>query len=265
MVRQTGRGAGEPVEVYMVRRKKAMKFLGGFYAFPGGKVDREDAADDSLARCCGLTPAEADAILAADLGVPALAYWVAAVRELLEESGVLLAVGADGTAVRPDAPGVAAAIDRARHDLVAGRRAFGEILSETGWRCDLRPLRYLAHFITPVSSPIRFSARFFLCRLAADHVPRLFTEETSEAFWIPAAEGYRRFRAGEMAMAEPAEYALAYLAQFPSLDAVWAAHDDGRHKFEGTVHRIEFWAGFDWTKSKWLTPEGGPAQATDAG
>src|SRR5438445_3523817 len=120
-----------------------------------------------------------------------------------------------------------------------------------GWYCDLRSLRYLSHFITPISSPIRFTARFFLGPIPAGQEPRLFTEETSEGFWIFPGEGYRRFLAGEMKMAEPAEYGLAYLAPFASFPDLWAAHDDGRHKFHGIVDRIHvFWDSFDWKRNR---------------
>ena len=64
--------------------------------------------------------------------------------------------------------------------------------------------------------------------MLADQAPALFTEETSEAFWIHPGEGYRRFIAGEMQMAEPAEYGLGYLAQFSSLEELWTAHADGQ-------------------------------------
>ena len=39
LVRLSARDAPEPLEVYMIRRNKGMKFLGGFYAFPGGQLD----------------------------------------------------------------------------------------------------------------------------------------------------------------------------------------------------------------------------------
>ena len=79
----------------------------------------------------------------------------------------------------------------------------------------------------------------------------LFTEESSEAFWIHPGEGYRRFMAGEMAMAEPAEYGLGYLAQFASLDELWAAHADGHHKFHGVSDRMDIaWADFDWKANR---------------
>ncbi|MEK7700633.1 MAG: hypothetical protein AAB418_01375 [candidate division NC10 bacterium] len=255
IVRPAPPGAPEPIEVWMIRRNRGMKFLGGFYAFPGGKVDAEDAAPEALARCVGLETVEAETIFPGHEGAPALAFWVAAVRELLEESGLLLACDEDGHPVDARTAGVRDGIERFRKALVAGEAPFAGLVARERWRCDLRGLRYLSHFITPRSSPIRFTARFFLCRVPADQAPRLFTEETSEAFWIHPGEGYRRFLAGEMKMAEPAEYALAYLAQFTSVDDLWAAHDDGRHKFHGIIDRTEFWGDFDWKASRGETPK----------
>jgi hypothetical protein len=40
-------------------------------------------------------------------------------------------------------------------------------------------------------------------------------------------------------MAEPADCGLRYLAQFDDLESVWAAHEDGRHKFHGILDRVE--------------------------
>jgi 8-oxo-dGTP pyrophosphatase MutT (NUDIX family) len=225
----------EPIEVYMIRRNAGMRFLGGYYAFPGGKVDTADGASASLTRCRGLSPRQAERLLAGEDGVPALGYWVAAVRELLEETGLLLACDDTGRPLDTGNPGVSAAIDRCRTELMAGA-PFAALLSREGWHADLGALRYLSHFITPASSPIRFSARFFLCPLPDRQAPRLFTEETSEGFWISPGAGYRRFRSGELPMAEPAEYALRYLAQFESLHTALAVHADGHPKFHGIIH-----------------------------
>jgi hypothetical protein len=65
----------------MIRRQKSMRFLGGFYAFPGGKVDAADGDAALLARCRGLSPDEAARLLPGGDGAPALAYWVTALRE----------------------------------------------------------------------------------------------------------------------------------------------------------------------------------------
>ncbi len=251
LVRDAPPGSPEPLEVYMIRRNRHMKFLGGYYAFPGGKVDPGDGVPEAVARCRGIEAAAAEALLTEREGVPALAFWMTAVRELLEESGVLLACDESGRALEPSAPRVKDGIERCRKALMAGEAPFADLITREGWYCDLRPLHYLSHFITPTSSPIRFTARFFLCPVPAGQEPRLFTEETSEGFWIFPGEGYRRYLSGEMKMAEPGEYGLGYLAQFASLDELMTAHRDGRHKFQGIADRMNVaWSSFDWKQNR---------------
>ncbi len=247
-------GSAEPVEVYMIRRHEGMRFLGGYYAFPGGRVSGADAAPETLARVRGLTAETAAERLQNQEGLPSLAFWVAAIRELFEETGVLMACDVAGTPIDRGDPAVADQVERYRKALMAGESDLTVLLARSAWFYDAAPLRYLAHFITPTSSPIRFTARFFVSPLSRGQEPRLFFEETSEGFWIGAREGYRRYRAGEMAMAEPQEYALGYLAQFNSLDDLWAAHADGRHKFHGIVDRVEFYGkGYDWARAAWAS------------
>jgi len=84
-------GQDAPLEVYMIRRQQNMRFLAGYYAFPGGKVEPQDAEPEILDRCHGLPPADAERAMPAVDGFPALSFWVAAARELLEETGVLAA------------------------------------------------------------------------------------------------------------------------------------------------------------------------------
>src|SRR5438552_4483249 len=219
------------LDVYMIRRNRGMKFLGGYYAFPGGKVDPADGDPAVLARVRGIGAADAARCFAD--GVMPIAYWVTAARELLEETGVLLACDTSGRSLGVDD---ADAMDACRRDVMSGA-SFAVALAQRDWFADLRALRYLSHFVTPPRSPIRFTARFFVCALRPGQAPRLFTEETSEGFWIAPGEAYWRFIDDTMAMAEPAEYALAYLSQFASLDELWHAHADGMARFEGTSHR----------------------------
>ena len=60
----------EPVEVYLIRRRSGMRFLGGYYAFPGGKVDSTDMTPESLARCMGLSAEAAERVLPGKDGIP---------------------------------------------------------------------------------------------------------------------------------------------------------------------------------------------------
>src|SRR5262249_56684506 len=136
-----GAGTGAPAEVYMIRRQKSLRSLGGFYAFPGGKVDPEDSAPDMLARCRGISMEEAERLLPSEDGVPALAYWVAAARELLEETGVLHAGESGGRLIgshRDDAAG----IDAVRDAHMAERTPFNLLLAERGRHLPLGVLRY---------------------------------------------------------------------------------------------------------------------------
>ena len=238
-----------PVEVYMIRRQKSMRFLGGFYAFPGGKVEVSDASAAALGCCRGVSTDEALRSFPASEGLPPLAFWVTAARELVEETGLLVGCDARGKPVDTADPVVRERVESLRHALVSGAAPFHALLAREGWLLDLAPFRYLSHFITPPSSPIRFTARFFLAPVPAGQEPRLLGGEASEGFWIDPAEGHRRFLTGEMQMAEPADCGLRYLAGFDDLESLWTAHTDGRHKFHGITDRIEA-AGFSIPRSK---------------
>ena len=231
-------GREMPLEVYMIRRQKTMRFLGGYYAFPGGKIDPGDGTPEMFERCLGIGPDEAERVLPSVDGVPALSFWVAAARELLEETGVLVA--RDGAAPIDVTDGaVAARVAAMRRALLGGEVPLHALLAREGWTLDLAQFRYLSHFITPPSSPIRFSARFFLASVPPPQEVRLFEEEASEGLWITPAEGFRRFVRDEMPMAEPAYSGLAYLSAFDSLGTLWDAHTDGRHKFHGINDRLD--------------------------
>src|SRR2546428_9650852 len=158
IVRDAPLGAPEPIEVYMVRRQRSMKFLGGFYAFPGGKVDPGDAASTLLAGCLGLDAARAAQCFPAHGALPPLAFWVTAARELLEESGVLLACDGGGGVVDPREPRPGARADAARQALVGHGADFAALLAQAGRPRDLRPLRHLSHLLTPHTSPVPFTS-----------------------------------------------------------------------------------------------------------
>jgi 8-oxo-dGTP pyrophosphatase MutT (NUDIX family) len=232
-------GARASIDVYMIRRHATMRFLGGYYAFPGGSVDTKDVTAAMFERCRGLGVDEAARAIPSTEAIPALSFWVSAARELLEETGLLFAIDEDGRAIDRRDPAVARRIEAMRQALISSQAPLHALLADAGWYLDLAPLRYLSHFITPPSSPIRFTARFFLAPVPAGQEARHFDEEHSEAFWIEPQEGYRRFGAGEMPMAEPAYSGLAYLSCFDSLEELWAAHADGRHKIHGINDRLD--------------------------
>jgi glyoxylase-like metal-dependent hydrolase (beta-lactamase superfamily II)/8-oxo-dGTP pyrophosphatase MutT (NUDIX family) len=129
-----------------------MAFAADMHVFPGGRVDRADASPALAARST-IGPDDAARRLGGDDLAPAaaLAVHVAAIRELWEEAGILLADGAAG----PDT------LAAARAALVDGSTPFAT-LAETfdlTLRADL--LLPLSRWVTPTGYPRRFDARFF--------------------------------------------------------------------------------------------------------
>ena len=91
------RDGAQGLEVLMMKRNMQSAFVPGRYLFPGGSVDPADGLADIYARCMGITDAAASSRLGLETG--GLAYWVAAIRECIEEVGLAVGFAADAAAV----------------------------------------------------------------------------------------------------------------------------------------------------------------------
>src|SRR5215471_9175440 len=81
--------ARQGIEVFMVRRVIQSDFMPNVYVFPGGSVSQDDYATEMAEGVCApvaASPADPEGHTVAGKGVRA-----AAIRELFEEAGVLLA------------------------------------------------------------------------------------------------------------------------------------------------------------------------------
>lgn len=200
------------LHVLMVRRTARVVFASDAWVFPGGRVDPGDHEADLERLCVGLGDDEASRIL----GVPhgGLAWWLAACRETLEEAGLLLLAG--------DAPpgfDLAATRDRVR----ANESIFPDVLLEHGLTLDVSVIEEVARFITPVGSPRRFDARFFLARTPHGQEPHHDDGEIVDWEWVRPADALARFRAGEMTMISPTVRMVACLERYRSADDALAA------------------------------------------
>ena len=81
-------------EVFLVRRHDDSAFMGGNYVYPGGRVDPADQSTDVLSFSRGLSPEKASEILGNSPPDESIGNWIAGIRELFEEAGILLAYGA---------------------------------------------------------------------------------------------------------------------------------------------------------------------------
>jgi 8-oxo-dGTP pyrophosphatase MutT (NUDIX family) len=131
------RTAGGTTEVLMGVRNAGHRFMPNKLVFPGGRVDRGDHSPP-VAR--ELSPGTRAMLEAAAPGTLCRALALAAVRELFEETGLVLGAPAPGA---------------------KARGAWAPFLA-TGLAPDLAPLEFLCRAVTPAFMPMRFNARFLV-------------------------------------------------------------------------------------------------------
>ncbi|HEV8323138.1 MAG TPA: NUDIX hydrolase [Myxococcota bacterium] len=214
---------GRGFEVFFVKRHENSGFMGGAHVFPGGKLDAADRGEALLAACDGRT-AEA---CAARLGTPdAAGLHVAALRELFEEAGALLA---DRGAALPAPdfadPAEAARFAAHRRALDARQKPFGAVVAEERLHLRVDRLHYWAHWITPEVEPRRFDAYFFVAALPAGQAPLHDARETVASAWLAPDEALARHKAGDIALPPPTLRNVELLALHPTVSAVCAAAD----------------------------------------
>ncbi|MEO9223560.1 MAG: hypothetical protein ABI276_01060 [Acidimicrobiales bacterium] len=218
VVRDTDHGA---LEVCLLRRRKGSVFVPGMYVFPGGAVDPVDREPRWEEHVLGLDGATASRRLGIEAG--GLAYWVAAVRETIEECGLLLAVRADGTPLQLAAPEDRARLARYRVDLDGGSRDLFDICGDEGLLVDCRAMHYVAHWITPAGEPRRYDTRFFLAAAPDGQHAVHDGHEAVATRWVSAEQALEGNAAGQLAMLPPTVALLRWLAPYPTVAAALAA------------------------------------------
>jgi endoribonuclease LACTB2 len=236
LVRERAQAAAAP-QVYWAQRSERMAFLSGFYAFPGGQRDAEDAE----VRVENCSDAETAAMISC------------AARELFEETGVLVARGADSL--------TKGQLESLLDDLTSGRMTFPQMLAHYGLKLDARDFTFAGRWVTPPFSPRRFDTWFFLVRVPRKQEPRIRTTEFAHGEWTGAHAAYARWTRSEVLVAPPVLHAVKTLADGMTDDLVARFLGVPQARRE-SVRRIEFLPGFICFPVR--TPTKPPATHTNA-
>jgi glyoxylase-like metal-dependent hydrolase (beta-lactamase superfamily II)/8-oxo-dGTP pyrophosphatase MutT (NUDIX family) len=206
------------LEVLLTQRPASMAFAPNIHVFPGGRVDAADA-DTMLGARSPLTAPEAAERLGGDLEPgAALAAHAAAIRELFEEAGVLLA----------DTPATTGRIAAARSALLAGTATFPAIADDLDLRLRTDRLVPLSRWVTPATLPRRFDARFFVAALPDGAEPTFEGDEVVAHAWLRPADALARMAVGTVRMWLPTSTTLQQLEHSRSIDEVRDSLSPGR-------------------------------------
>jgi 8-oxo-dGTP pyrophosphatase MutT (NUDIX family) len=180
---------GGPPELLMVQRAQNMRFAGGAAVFPGGRVD---PADHELAR--RILPGEPEEIAAAR---------IAAIRETLEETGLMIATRTP-VSVGDAAAGRVLLLECGRLDTV---------LDRFGWELEPSALTLFAHWCPLWDGA--FDTRFFVTDLGTGAVDvAVDATENTRLFWTSAAHALEMADADAITVIFPTRRNLERLALY---------------------------------------------------
>lgn len=205
-------------EIYTILRGSHLRFFGGFWAFPGGKLS------------------EFDAELPADHPEAHLhSRRIAACRELFEETGILIARRVDGSF-----PEITPELDRYRQQLLDEQTSFTEMLKELGLTIRAGDFARIGEITTPAFAAIRFATTFFTAHVPPGQTPVIWPGELDHGEWVDTAEMLARWHRGEAWLTPPTAMTLQTLGDRPVEDAPRLLGPLFEHLSSGAEHPIFF-------------------------
>ena len=201
--------AGGP-EILVVERSTRMAFAAGAIVFPGGRVD------------------EADCQLSEALGRPGEAPKVTAIRETIEETGVV--------------PTISGAIDAALgltlQEALHGGTDFSALLGTHGLQLNLDALTPFARWMPAFKQPRKFDTLFYVAAAPTGNwPPRPQEDECLAAEWANPTELLERIARDEATAIFPTKRNLERLAQHASFDSLLT--DARSHSLETIIPWVE--------------------------
>ncbi len=190
-------------EVLMQQRSPDAVFVGGAWVFPGGKVDPQDQSPQWLEHFDLTDESLPNRVLGQDRG--GLAYWVACIRETLEEAGLLIGLNSPVTQEN---------IDRIRQQLLDAPDSWLALCQQHSLSFQWSALQFLSRWVTPIGPPRRFDTRFFITCAPSGQQPVHDDWEAVATRWLTPAQALQEHQNGEMDLIFPTLMTLKGLSGY---------------------------------------------------
>ena len=201
------RDSAKGIEVFMVVRHQNIEFAPGALVFPGGSVDENDK-----------DPRLRESVAPSALEAREFAWQVAAVREVYEESAVLLARDA-GCKQLLGGSRLDAINRRFENELANHRLNIAELVFSEQLELAIDELVAFAHWVTPESRPKRFDTRFYLAAVPPRQQAIHDGRESVDSLWGAPAEIIAQAEQGRWQLRFPTRLNLEKLARSASVAA----------------------------------------------
>jgi 8-oxo-dGTP pyrophosphatase MutT (NUDIX family) len=208
------RDAQDGLEVFLIKRSGLSDVLGGAYVFPGGKLDAADALVDMPNRIDQTTQAMHTALNESVLShTSAASLYVAALREVFEESGVLFAEDASLEMTKQAA------------SFLKDGLTFAETLTKLSLRLQTASISPWSRWITPKLASVstkRFDTRFFVAAVPHNQTAAHDNHEATNSVWLPPRAALEQYWNYEIALAPPQIMSLVHLSHHANVASVLA-------------------------------------------
>jgi len=207
------REENKALEVYLLKRNDASKFMGGLYVFPGGVVEAEDKTIETWTPQIDMTLDQIETRLGGNQfsREKALGFGIAAIRETLEEAGILIA--SDKNKSREDFD----EISRYRLNKDLPNSWFQTKMTADNWKLSFSRLGRWSHWITPKRMKKRFDTRFFIVFMPENQTCAPDDRETKHGIWLTPHTALEQNLEGKTPLSPPAVVTLTHLSAFPDL------------------------------------------------
>ncbi len=185
MVRESA--ARDAPELFMVKRSCGADFFGDAYVFPGGGVEPEDSAAKLAAHARPIPANDLERLTAEGLSPEeAAGCWIAGIRELFEEAGVMLAYR-DGSMLSFADVATRDRFMKYREEMIAGHTSFREVVERENLTLATDRIHYFSRFVTPPYARKRYDTRFVVTRAPDNQLASHDRTEVVSGDWLTAA------------------------------------------------------------------------------